>query len=75
MLRKIVEKAAGGGDVIRSRRVTRYRPLPALPRARARAGYRKKRPAHVRFSSVTKVPWSNIDSHHIEGSDFVKRFQ
>ena len=55
--------------------MTRYRPPPALPKARARAGYRKKRPAHVNFSSVTEVAWSSHDSHHIEGSDFVKSFQ
>ena len=75
LLRKMVKKAPRDGDIIRSRRVTRYRPPPALPKVRACTGYRKKKPAHIRFSSVTEVAWSNTDSHHIEESDPTKRFQ
>ena len=77
LLWKMVKKAPRDkdDDVIRSRRVVRYRPPPALSKARACAGYRKKGPAHINFSAVTEVAWSNHDSHHIEGSAFIKNFE
>ena len=72
----MVKKAPGDkDDVIRSRRVVSYRPPPALSVVRARAGYKKKEPAHIDFSAVTEVAWSNHDSHHIEGSSFMKHFE
>ena len=76
LLQKMVKKAPGDkDDVIQSRRVVSYMPPPALSKARARAGFRKKEPAHIEFSAVTEVAWSQQDSHHIEGSSFVKHFE
>ena len=72
---KAAEKAAGDGDITHSRRTMRNGPPPPLPKARARAGHRKKKPTHVRLSSVTEAASSNTDSHHIEESDPTKRFQ
>ena len=74
-LQKVLEKEPGDkGDVIESRWVIRYVPPLSLTTAGARAGFKKKGPARIRFSSVTEVAWSQGDSHHVEESMFIKHF-
>ena len=71
-----MEKAPrDSSDMIKSKRVINYVPPPALAGVREWAGFMKKEPSSIGFNPVTKVAWSQEDSHHIEGSVFIKNFE